>query len=166
MDGSVNLNQLDRDIIFYLQNDGRTPFTFIAQELGVAEGTVRKRVSRLIEDGVIEIKAVVNPFMLGMNFVAVIGLDIEGDSPEEVVAKLAEAPQVRYIVVCAGVHDVMVEAIFSTNEELYMFLTQTLRQIPGIRNSKTSLVLKVCKESSSWNGWLGKDGGDGCRERI
>ncbi len=164
MNGSPVLKQLDMAILSYLKNDGRTPFTFIAQELGVAEGTVRKRVARLIEEGVIEIKAVVDPFKAGMNFVAIIGLDVEGDSPDRVVAQLAGAPQVRYVVVCAGAHDVMVEAVFGSNDELYTFLTQTLRQIPGIRSSETSLVLKVCKESSSWNGWLSQDGGDGCHD--
>ena len=162
MNDSPMLKQLDTAILSYLKNDGRTPFTFIAQELGVAEGTVRKRGARLVEEGGIEIKAVVDPFRLGMNFVAIIGLDVEGDSPDSVVAQLTGAPQVRYVAVCAGAHDVMVEAVFGSNDELYKFLTQTLRQIPGIRSSETSLVLKVCKESSSWTGWLSQDGGDGC----
>ncbi|HAV21891.1 MAG: Lrp/AsnC family transcriptional regulator [Bacillota bacterium] len=164
MSGSPVLKDLDVAILSYLKQDGRTPFTFIAQELGVAEGTVRKRVARLIEEGIIEIKAVVDPFKVGMNFVAIIGVDVEGDSPDTVVAQLAAAPQVRYVVVCAGAHDIMVEAVFGSNEELYRFLTQTLRQIPGIRGSATSLVLKVCKESSSWNGWQDQDGGDGCHD--
>ena len=164
MRGSPVLNQLDMAILSYLKNDGRIPFTFIAQELGVAEGAVRKRVARLVEDGIVEIKAVVDPFKVGMNFVTIIGLDVEGDSPDKVVAQLAEAPQVRYVAVSAGAHDVMVEAVFSSNDELYTFLTQTLRKMPGIRSSETSLVLKVCKESSSWNGWLSTDGGDGCHE--
>ena len=158
------LSQLDMDILSYLKNDGRTPFTSIAQELGVAEGTVRKRVARLLDQGVIEIKAVVDPFTLGMNFVAIIGLDIEGNSTDRVVAELTGAPQVRYVAVCAGAHDLMVEAVFTSNEEFYTFLTQTLRQMPGIRGSETSLVLRVCKESSSWNGWSGHAGGDGCHE--
>ena len=89
------LKDLDVAILSYLKQDGRTAFTFIAQELGVAEGTVRKRVARLIEEGIIEIKAVVDPFKVGMNFVAIIGVDVEGDSPDTVVAQLAAAPQVR-----------------------------------------------------------------------
>ncbi|MFY9454121.1 MAG: AsnC family protein, partial [Bacillota bacterium] len=48
MSGSPVLKDLDVAILSYLKQDGRTPFTFIAQELGVAEGTVRKRVARLI----------------------------------------------------------------------------------------------------------------------
>ncbi|MFY9186996.1 MAG: winged helix-turn-helix transcriptional regulator, partial [Bacillota bacterium] len=66
MSGSPVLKDLDVAILSYLKQDGRTPFTFIAQELGVAEGTVRKRVARLIEEGIIEIKAVVDPFKVGM----------------------------------------------------------------------------------------------------
>ena len=161
--GSISkLSQLDTSILSYLKNDGRTPFTFIAQELGVSEGTVRKRVARLVDDGIIEIKAIVDPFRLGMDFVAIIGIDVEGDSPDDVVAHLTKTPQVRYVAVCAGAHDIMTEVVFGSNDELYKFLTQTLRQIPGIRGSETSLVLKVCKEGASWNGWLSPDGGDGC----
>lgn len=151
----VVLDRLDKEILSCIQRDGRMPFTAIAEKLKVAEGTVRKRVARLVEEGVARITGVVDPFRLGMNFVAMVGISVEGDSPERVVSELVKLPEVRYVAICTGAYDIMMEVVLKSNNELYEFLTHKLRKVPGIAGSETSLVLKVCKESSAWNGWAG-----------
>ena len=45
------IDGLDRAIISFLQFDGRMSFTKIAAELGISEGTVRRRVKQLTESG-------------------------------------------------------------------------------------------------------------------
>jgi Lrp/AsnC family transcriptional regulator for asnA, asnC and gidA len=47
-------DQTDRAIIFRLQYNGRTPFTDVAAALGISEGSVRRRVRRLTEVGVLQ----------------------------------------------------------------------------------------------------------------
>ena len=54
-------DQLNREIIRVLEDDGRTPYSEIAQALGVSEGTVRNRISRLKASGALRIVAVVDP---------------------------------------------------------------------------------------------------------
>ncbi len=48
------MDDLDRQILDILRRDARTPYTEIASQVGTSEGTVRNRVERLTEDGVIE----------------------------------------------------------------------------------------------------------------
>jgi len=48
------MDDLDRQILDELRRDARTPYTEIADRIGTSEGTVRNRVDRLVEDGVIE----------------------------------------------------------------------------------------------------------------
>ncbi|GAA0645961.1 Lrp/AsnC family transcriptional regulator [Salarchaeum japonicum] len=48
------MDDLDRKILDILRRDARTPYTEIASTLDVSEGTVRNRVDRLRDDGVIE----------------------------------------------------------------------------------------------------------------
>lgn len=135
-----------------LQDDGRTPYTTIAEALGVAEGTIRKRVSKLIEDGVLRIVGVVDPKMVAQSTIAIVGIHTEGEPVNSIVAQLAEIKEVRYIGVCAGTYDLIVEIVVGSNEELFDTLTHRVRQIPGIASSDTSLVMKVCKERYNWRG--------------
>ncbi len=149
----VVLDRLDRAILTYIQQDGRMPFTAIADRLRVAEGTVRKRVARLLEEGVVRVTGVVDPLRLGMSLVAMVGISVEGDLPERVVSALVKLPEVRYVAVCTGAYDIIMEVVLKSNNELYEFLAHKLRKVPGIAGSQTSLILKVCKESSTWDGW-------------
>ncbi len=48
------MDDLDREILSILRRDARTPYTEIADRVGTSEGTVRNRVERLVDDGVIE----------------------------------------------------------------------------------------------------------------
>jgi len=135
-----------------LQEDGRTPYTTIAEALGVAEGTIRKRVARLIDDGILRIVGVVDPKMVDQSTIAVIGIHTEGEPVNNIVAKLSELEEVRYIGVSAGTYDLIVEIVVGSNEELFDILTHKVRLIPGISGSDTSLIMKVCKERYNWRG--------------
>ncbi len=65
------LDALDQNIIMALEDDGRRPYRDIARELGVAEATVRARVSRLVDGGLIRITAVGDPLSLGVEVAAI-----------------------------------------------------------------------------------------------
>ncbi|NMB45018.1 MAG: Lrp/AsnC family transcriptional regulator [Firmicutes bacterium] len=141
------LDSLDEQLINQLQIDGRTPYTTLAQELGVAEATVRKRVNRLIDSGILKIVGVTSREKLGLRTQAIVGVKVDGDSVEQVVAELQPLDLVRYIGVAAGEFDLILELVARSNEELFTFLTQTLRDIPGVAGSQTSLIMKVWKKT-------------------
>ncbi len=68
----TTLDDLDRGIIRILQRDGRTPNTDVARALDVTETTIRNRVTRLLDDGLIEIVAVPTPKAVGLTMSAII----------------------------------------------------------------------------------------------
>ncbi|MDD3823479.1 MAG: AsnC family transcriptional regulator, partial [Sphaerochaetaceae bacterium] len=41
--------------------DGRKPFSAIAEELSITENTVRARVNKLMEEGILQISGLINP---------------------------------------------------------------------------------------------------------
>ncbi|MBO8126588.1 MAG: Lrp/AsnC family transcriptional regulator [Firmicutes bacterium] len=145
------LDTLDRLILKYLQEDGRTPFTTIANAAGVAEGTIRKRYARLVEKGLAKVVAVVNPEGLGLKTRAIVGIEVEGEQGEEVATELAKLPEVRYVAISAGEHDLIIEVVVASNEELYKFLTKRLREIKGVKSSDTSMIMKTSKEAYTWS---------------
>ncbi|NLY29578.1 MAG: Lrp/AsnC family transcriptional regulator, partial [Firmicutes bacterium] len=63
------------------------------------------------------------------------------------LTSLEALDNVRYIGVAAGEFDLILELVAESNEELFKFLTKTLRDIPGVVASQTSLIMKVYKRT-------------------
>ena len=144
------LDHLDREIVALLQHDGRIPNQEIARQLGVAEGTVRKRLERLIADGFVRITAVADPGMFGYGVHTMIGIQTEPAAAPDVAANLSRMPEVLAVYLTSGSYDVLVEAALPSNEDLLCFLSGHLGAVPGVRRSEAYHVLKVLKRAREW----------------
>jgi Lrp/AsnC family transcriptional regulator for asnA, asnC and gidA len=151
-DGSSTASLLDgpnRAIIEALQRDGRQPYGAIAQEVGLSEAAVRRRVQRLRESGIIDIVAITDPLQLGFTRQAMVGLSVEGDV-RRVADKLSALDEVAYVVMCAGSFDLLIEIVCEDDERLLHVLNDSVRSIPGVRATETFLYLKLAKQTYSW----------------
>lgn len=71
-------DEIDRKILLILSQDGRTKFTTIAKRIKRTEGTVRNRVRRLREQGVIQgFRVITDPENLGFETQAIIKFHLE-----------------------------------------------------------------------------------------
>ena len=148
--GAAAIDAVDRQIIVFLQRDGRLTNSEIGRRLGLAEGTIRRRIERMLAEGIVHIAAVANPFKIGLPIVVLIGIDVDPPRMEHVARLLVEMPQVRYVGYSTGAHDIIIEALFPSNQALLHFLTHKLAKIRGIRKTETSLQLDVLKRSYEW----------------
>ena len=139
----------NRAIIEALQRDGRQPYGAIAEQVGLSEAAVRRRVQRLRESGIIEIVAVTDPLQLGFTRQAMVGLSVEGDV-RRVAEKLSALDEVAYVVMCAGSFDLLVEIVCEDDERLLHVLNDSVRSIPGVRSTETFLYLKLAKQTYTW----------------
>lgn len=147
----VKLDDIDKHVLARLQEDGRYRYQDIAEELGVTERTVRRRVESLIDSGVLRIVGVIDPFKVGMNAVALVGAKVRRQYIDEIVAQLSQLRQVRYIGVSTGSYDLIIEVVMRSNQELGDFLIDELTRVKGIIHTDTALILRICKESHVWN---------------
>ncbi len=143
-------DELDRQIIAVLQQDGRRPNTEIAQQLGVTETTVRKRIGRLVSENLIKVVAVPSPEVMGMTMSAIVGITVDMNAHEHVAAALEALPQTRYVGYSTGPYDLIIEVFFRSHEELLGLLSKKLARIPGIIKTDTSMILKVTKFAYEW----------------
>ena len=146
---SALLDAPNRAIIEALQRDGRQPYGAIAEEVGLSEAAVRRRVQRLRESGIMQIVAVTDPLQLGFTRQAMIGISVEGDS-RKVAEKLSAMNEVDYVVMCAGSFDILVEIVCEDDERLLHVLNDSMRSIPGVRATETFLYLKLAKQTYTW----------------
>jgi Lrp/AsnC family transcriptional regulator, regulator for asnA, asnC and gidA len=156
-----DLDALDRRIIDQLQEDGRRSNVAIARELGVTETTIRHRIDRLITNGFIRIAAVIDPRKTPYLTDAMIWIRLERGRSQEAAAHLATLANVVYVAFTAGRYDMLVEALFESDEQLFEFLTETLGKIPGVLQSETYHVLQTVKINYDWKLPLDHHGADG-----
>jgi DNA-binding Lrp family transcriptional regulator/predicted transcriptional regulator len=145
------LDNLDRQVIALLQRDGRTSNVEIARELGVAEGTVRKRLERLIESGIIRVTAVANPGVLSNATPVFVGVEVDLQRLEQVATALAGMPEVLRVAIVAGEYDIIIEAVLPAMDRLLPFLRDRVGAIPGVKHTATFQVLELAKWSSDWS---------------
>lgn len=125
------LDELNLRILEHLQDDGRRSYREIGEQLGVAPGTVRTRVLQMVEDGIVEIVAVPNPWRLGLTFLAVVGLRLQ---PEDVAAAadmLTDRHEVSWIGLTASTYQLMCEVVLADVQEFGAFQQDVLAQLPG-----------------------------------
>jgi len=144
------LDEKDRAIISYLQYDGRTPYTKIADELNIAEGSVRQRVKRLIDSGVLQIVGIVEPKEMGWNEAGMIGITVQANRIAEVAEAIAQLPEVSYLFQAAGEFDLFAEVYCKDRDHFVSFLNNKLQKIPGIDRTQSFLILKMHKLSYRW----------------
>ncbi|VUT25633.1 MAG: HTH-type transcriptional regulator Ptr2 [Candidatus Methanolliviera sp. GoM_oil] len=138
----------DREIIRILQENARTPFTEIAKRLKVSESTIRNRVSALERDGVIKkYTIVVDPVKMGLNTVAIVGLDVEPSMFLEAAKKMVEIEKVRYVATSTGDHMIMSEIWTKDGKELSVLISEKIGKIKGVHRICPAIILEKLKES-------------------
>ena len=144
------LDATERRMVELLQEDGRLTVTSLARTLGVTEPTARRKLRRLLGDGIIHVVATVDPFDVGYETPVIIGLKVERAKLDAVARRLSDLPQVRYVGASTGRVDLVVEVVVRTNQDLSDFLMNELASIEGVLDSETNLIVRIYKQSWSW----------------
>ena len=136
-------------VVEYYRNNWTNSSEY-TDKLEVTEGTARRRCQRLIAEGLVHVVGIVDPFEVGLNSLAIIGLNVEPGKTEKVAKEVSAFDEVKYVAVTTGGTDIVMHAYFPTNDDLSSFLVHKLAYIDGITQVNTSLVLDICKQSFDW----------------
>jgi Lrp/AsnC family transcriptional regulator for asnA, asnC and gidA len=146
----VDLDDIDLAIIACLQYDGRMAYTAVAGEVGVSEATVRNRVSRLRDKGVLQVVGVVDPHLLGMRSTAIVGVVAEPARIQQVAREIASYDEVSYLVMTSGSFDLLVEVLCEDTDHLARLLSDRLHCVEGVRHTETFYIFRNYKLSYRW----------------
>jgi Lrp/AsnC family transcriptional regulator, regulator for asnA, asnC and gidA len=122
----------------------------IARRCGLAEGSIRRRLARLLDDGIIRVTVLTDPPSVNLLLSAFLMIKCRMGDLEEVSHEVARMPEVRYVAVLTGPYDLIVEAFFYSRRHLTTFLSKRLSKMEGIVDTQTSIVLQVAKLSYEW----------------
>ncbi|WP_428952541.1 Lrp/AsnC family transcriptional regulator [Streptomyces sp. cg35] len=136
----------ERAILRALAEDGRRTHDELAAIAGVSVATARRRVESLTQQGLVSIRAAVEPALLGLPVEALLWIRTRPDEVEAVGRLLVESPLVRYAAVVMGEHQLLVDVTQPSKSALHAFLTESpwVRRVEAVQSH---LVVEAWKRS-------------------
>ena len=144
-------DRTDIKIVNLLLEDGRMSASEMSRRMrDISERSIRYRIDRMIDEGVIQISAVVSPEALGLTIKADVWLEVESDLILEVAKKMAAFENVTYVACGIGQNDISIQIVAKDTAEVYYFVTEVIRKVTGVRKTTTSIVPIILKDVYQW----------------
>lgn len=138
---SMNIDETHIAIMKLLR-DGRRSFKRIAEELSITENTVRARVRRLQDEGVLDVTGLVNPESLKGHRVVIVGMKISHVNLVDKGEEISRLKGVISVSVVTGRYDLIVQVLFKEGYGLLEFYTEELSKVKDIQSVETFVVYK------------------------
>lgn len=145
------LDEIDSTLLRALQADARTSNVELARQVAMAPSAVLERVRKLEERGLIRgFEARLNPKALGSSLLAFVFVRAEERVGEQETAeRLAAIPEVQEVHHIAGEDCYLVKLRVADTDALSSLLRDRFGAISTIRSTRTTIVLKTAKETST-----------------
>ena len=139
------LDALDHQLIDLLARDARVSNRKIAAELGVTEGTVRGRIKRLQQDGLIAFTAITGFEMGTRTRLAFINIQADVDRVREVARTIAEIPGINAVLIAMGQFNITAMCLIDELDRLVELASDQILAIDGVHHVETSIAVKTVK---------------------
>jgi DNA-binding Lrp family transcriptional regulator len=144
------LDCTDHTILAALGKDARLSNMEIARQTGIPERTVHHRLRRMMDAGWIKTTVVVNPRAFGYDLAVDIFCEMDPGSTGQAAEQLLKMPEISYLAMSTGDQDLSIQAFFQSIDEMQSFITDKLHQVPGLRRTRTVLMLQLLKDTYEW----------------
>ncbi|MBW2469106.1 MAG: Lrp/AsnC family transcriptional regulator [Deltaproteobacteria bacterium] len=137
----MNIDKTNLSIIKHLRN-GRKSYQKIARELALSENTVRTRVQKLMEEGILDINGVINPESMDGYRVVIVGVKLQ---IMDLVSKGKEFSNLKGVVsvsVVTGRFDLILMVLLKPGFGLLEFYTEEVSRIKDVQSVETFVVYK------------------------
>ena len=138
----MKIDETSLAIIKHLR-EGRKSFQKIAEDLSITENTVRARVNRLIEEGVLDITGLVDPEAIPNHQLVKVGIKLK---TMELVVKGEEFSKLKGVVsvcVVTGRYDLILTVLLNESHDLLQFYTQEVSKIRDVQSAETFVIYKT-----------------------
>lgn len=139
----ISLDEIDWRLLRELTRDGRTPYTRLAEIVGLSQAATRARAVRLMRSGVIRVTGIVDSQALGSGELAGLGVRVSSDL-ETAASRIGSLSGVNYVVTGFGRNDLLC-GIDATSRGALLSTLEAVRAVPGVWISETWQHLNVVK---------------------
>ena len=145
---SNQLDELDMQLIDLLSQDARVSNRKIATELGVTEGTVRGRIKRLQQDGLIAFTAITGFDMADKARLAFITVQADVEKVRNVANEIAQMALINGVMITMGQFNILAICVFEDLDSLVEVASDRILALPGVHHVETSIAVKTFKYTS------------------
>ncbi len=138
------IDDLDRQILAKLVEDGKTPYTDLAKQLFVSGGTIHVRMRKLEQMGIVKGASLnLDYYKLGYTITAFLGIYLDKSSLyDQVAMQLKAVPEVVEANYITGAYSILAKIICRDTNHLHEVLRDKIQQIPGIQRTETFISLE------------------------
>jgi Lrp/AsnC family leucine-responsive transcriptional regulator len=144
------IDEIDRKILSLLQDNARISQSDIAKAVGLAPSAVMERIRKLETREIITgYVALVDPHVVDQRMLAFVAVRTSavGNEEREVAARLAAIPEVLEVHYVAGDDCLLLKMRARDAEHVGHLLRNQVSAVPGVRSTRTTIVLGSMKES-------------------
>jgi len=149
----VRLDETDWRILRTLQENGRATNRSLALDVDLSPPGLQKRLRRLEEKGVIQrYVALLDREVVGLDILCFVQVTLATHEPETRALFRAEIRNLPEVLEChhlTGEYDYLLKVVTSNHKHLERFLFDDLTPAPGVDRTRTSIVLREIKHSTS-----------------
>lgn len=137
------MDAIDRRLVEFLTEDGRASYAAVGEHVGLSAPAVKRRMDRLLADGVIRgFAAVVDPDLMGWTTEAYVEVHCQGAiSPEELKAAFGRVPEVHSAATVSGPADAILRIVATDIRDLERALERVRDEMGSVDHTETSIVL-------------------------
>ncbi len=140
LDTITKVDDINSQLIKILNEDGKTPFSQIAQRLKVSSGIIRQRYQRLVRDGKLQVEALNNPMLKGLAIMAQVSVKVNLYRLQEITDRIASFEEIIYINLATNGYDLHIEVVCRDKHHLMDFLAKKLPTVEGVKDTELKLL--------------------------
>lgn len=158
MKSNYQIDEVDKQILHFLIENTRTPFTEIAKQMNVSAGTIHVRVKKMEEAGIIKgTTLIVDYARMGYDFIAYVGILLtKSNKTVKVIDELKKIPNVTVASVVSGKYNIFCkirardtsdakDVIYRIDEIEAVLRTESMITLDEDINDKTRLLNSIFK---------------------
>jgi Lrp/AsnC family leucine-responsive transcriptional regulator len=147
------LDEIDRQILTLLQDDGRISNVELARRIELSPPATYMRVKNLEEQGYLRrYVALLNAEKVGYDLMCFVEVTLQLHSLEQIQTFRREIQGMSEVLEChhvTGEYDYLLKVVVSNRKELEVFLLERLTPVPGLARIHTSMVLSEVKYNTA-----------------
>ncbi|MCP4996704.1 MAG: AsnC family transcriptional regulator [Gammaproteobacteria bacterium] len=149
------LDRMDRRILRKLQRDGRISYVDLGAAVGLSTSPCMERVKRLERDGYIQhYSAILSPQLIGAGLLVYVEISLDYNSPDifsQFKTAALNLPQLQECHLVSGDFDYLLKIRITDMAAYRALLGEILQKLPGVRDTKSYVVMEELKESAEIN---------------
>ena len=144
------MDDIDKKILNILQENDKTQYQVIAEELGLGASTIHYRIKKLISQGIItSFSAIIDPEKIGYATTAVLGLNVDPLKMHEIALALTAFDEVQVVTTSSGDHDIILQILAKDGKHLWRFINEHIKPMDGVEKKiHVSTFLDVYKRTT------------------